>query len=364
MIWQYLKFYKFRLNSRKINKNQAEGYFMKYRSEIIGVGTFVPPQILTNFELEKMMDTTDEWIQQRTGIVQRHWADAQTNTTDLALTASLAAIENACIDKSEIDMIIFATLTPDYDFPGAGCFLQAKLGLPEITALDIRQQCTGFLYGLSIADKFIQSGSHKNILLVGAEIHSKGLDKTPNGRNISVLFGDGAGAVIVSARESTNAHNESKVIATKLHADGAFAKELWLPAPGSALGEERINHQMLDEGLHYPQMNGKTVFVHATKRMSECLVKICNENKVNINDVDLFLFHQANLRINSKVAELLSIPESKIFNTIQNYGNTTAATIPLGMGDALKAGVLKKGMLVASAAFGSGFTWASALWRQ
>lgn len=336
---------------------------MKYRSEITGVGSFVPSQVYTNFDLEKMMDTSDEWIQQRTGIVQRHWVEDSVSNSDLALEASLKAIAHAGLQKKDIDMIIFATLSPDHEFPGTGCFLQARLELPEIAVLDIRQQCTGFLYGLSIADKFIQSGSHKNILVVGSEVHSKGLDKTPEGRNVAVLFGDGAGAVVVSARELKDEKTESRIITTKLHADGAYAKELWIPAPGTALGKDRINHQMIEEGAHYPQMNGKTVFVHATKRMSECLTDACKEAGVSLHDVDLFLFHQANLRINSKVAEMLSIPENKVFNTIQNYGNTTAATIPLGMDDAIKAGVLKKGMLVASAAFGSGFTWASAVWR-
>lgn len=337
---------------------------MKYRSEITGVGSFVPPQVFSNFDLEKMMDTTDDWIQQRTGIVRRHWVEPHVSTSDLALEASLKAIKQAGLEKKDIDMIIFATLSPDHDFPGTGCFLQAKLELPEIAVLDIRQQCTGFIYGLSIADKFIQSGSHKNILVVGAEIHSKGLDKTPNGRNVAVLFGDGAGAVVVSRRDLTNEKSESRIMTTKLYADGAFAKELWIPAPGNAFDGERLTKAMIDEGLHYPQMNGKTVFVHATKRMAECLLQACKEAGVSLSDIDVFLFHQANLRINSKVAEILAIPETKIFNTIQEYGNTTAATIPLGMDDAMKAGVLKKGMLVASAAFGSGFTWASAVWRQ
>jgi len=338
---------------------------MKLRSEIIGVGSYVPENIFTNFDLEKMMDTSDEWIQQRTGIVERRWVSPETSTSDLALNASLKAIENAKISKNDIDMIIFATLSPDHDFPGTGCFLQAKLGLPEIAVLDIRQQCTGFIYGLSIADKFIQSGSHKNILVVGAEVHSKGLDRTPNGRNVAVLFGDGAGACVVSARELKNEKTDSRIYTTHLYADGSYAKELWIPAPGNAFPiDTRINQQMLEEGLHFPQMNGKTVFVHATKKMSECLVTACEKAGVTLNDIDCFLFHQANLRINSKVAEMLNIPEEKIFNTIQKYGNTTAATIPLGMDDAMKAGVLKKGMLVASAAFGSGFTWASAIWRQ
>ncbi len=336
---------------------------MQYRSRITGVGSFVPPKSYTNFDLEKMMETSDEWIQQRTGIVKRHWVDAETTTSDLALKASLKAIEHAGIKKEDIDMIVFATLSPDHDFPGAGCFLQEKLGLPGIAALDIRQQCTGFIYGLSIADKFIGSGSHKNILVVGAEVHSKGLDKTPEGRNVSVLFGDGAGAVVVSRAEVNDIKTDAHIMTTQLHADGSFAKELWLPAPGVALGADRINKEMLDEKLHYPQMNGKVVFVHAVKSMAKTILNACKEAGVELSDVDCFLFHQANMRINSKVAETLGIPEEKVFNTIQDFGNTTAATIPLGMDHAIKAGALKPGMLVASAAFGSGFTWGSAIWR-
>lgn len=333
-------------------------------SRISGVGAFVPEKIMTNHDLEKMMDTSDEWIVQRTGINQRHWVEQNVSTSDLGYKASLDAIADAGLKKEDIDMIIFATLSPDHDFPGSACFLQDKLGLSGIAALDIRQQCSGFIYGLSIADKFIQSGSHKNILLVGGEIHSKGLDKTPNGRAVSVLFGDGAGAVIVSATEVKDASKDGHIIATNLHADGAFAKELWLPGPGTGFDDpKRVPDSMIQEGWHYPQMNGKTVFVHAVKRMCETLVHTCTSSGVKLEDVDLFLFHQANLRINDKVGEMLQIPADKVFNTIQNYGNTTAATIPLGMRDAIKAGKLKRGMLVASAAFGSGFTWASGLWR-
>jgi 3-oxoacyl-[acyl-carrier-protein] synthase-3 len=336
---------------------------MQYQSKIVGVGSYVPPRALTNFDLEEMLDTSDEWIQQRTGIVKRHWADDNMTTSDLALEASLKAIEHAGLKKEDIDMIVFATLSPDHDFPGTGCFLQDKLGLPGISVLDIRQQCTGFIYGISVADKFIGSGSHKNILVVGAELQTKGLDKTPNGRNVSVLFGDGAGAVVMTRTEVQDASKDPHIMTTHLHADGAYAKELWVSAPGVANGPTRINKEELDAGLQYPFMNGKVVFVHAVKRMSETIVNACKEAGVDINDVDCFLFHQANMRINSKVAEMLGISEDKVFNTIQDYGNTTAATIPLGMDCAIKAGALKPGMLVASAAFGSGFTWASAVWR-
>lgn len=336
---------------------------MNNRSKILGLGMYVPENIVTNFDLEKMMETSDEWIQKRTGIQERRWVNDETSTSDLALKASEMAIKNANIKKEEIDLIIFATLSPDHDFPGSGCFLQAKLGLATIPTLDIRQQCTGFLYGLSLADNLIKSGSYKNILLIGAEVHSKGLDKTTRGRDVSVLFGDGAGAAIIGAT-TVNSKNDSQILSTHLYADGNFAKELWVPAPGSGFNSNtRFNQAMLEEGLHYPVMNGKNVFQHAVKRMSECLLHALKENKMNLEDVDLFMFHQANLRINQFLAHELKIPEEKVFNTIQKYGNTTAATIPIGLSDAEKAGKLKKGMLVASAAFGSGFTWGSALYR-
>ena len=334
---------------------------MTIRSKINGVGMYVPPKVLTNHDLEDMLNTSDEWIQQRTGIEQRHWVDQSTSTSDLALQACEEAIKNSGIEKKDIDLIVLATISPDFDFPGTSCFLQAKLGIPEIPVIDIRQACTGFLYAMTIADKFIRSGSNKNVLVVGAEVHSKGLDRTPEGRNIAVLFGDGAGAIVMSA---TDESNSSYFLDSDLHADGNFAKELWLPAGGSGFDDpDRISQKMIDEKMHYPQMNGKTVFVHAVKRMIETLNILCKREGVKLEDIDLFLFHQANLRINSKIAETVGIPEDKVFNTIQKYGNTTAATIPIGMYEAQKAGKLKPGMLVASAAFGSGFTWGSALYR-
>ncbi|RLA66964.1 MAG: 3-oxoacyl-ACP synthase [Epsilonproteobacteria bacterium] len=329
---------------------------MALSSKIIGVGSYVPPKSYTNFDLEEMMDTSHDWIVQRSGIEKRHWVEDEC-TSDLALQASLKALKAADMSADQLDMIIFATISPDHEFPGTACFLQQKLGISKIPAIDIRQQCTGFIYGLSMADVYIKSGQYKNILLVGAEVHSKGLDKTPNGRAISVLFGDGAGAVVLTATK------DSGIFHTELRADGNFAKELWTPAPGSALGKERISKEILDKGLHYAQMNGKLVFVHAVKRMSEILVESLKKSGFSLDDVDLFLFHQANLRINNKVAEVLNIPEEKVFNTIQEFGNTTAATIPLGMDQAIKTGVLKPGMLVAMAAFGGGFTWGASVIR-
>ena len=337
---------------------------MSIYSKITGVGAYVPPLTVKNSDLEKLLDTTNDWIVQRTGIERRHWVAADVSTSDLAFHAAQEAIANSGINKSELDMIIFATLSPDHDFPGTGCFLQAKLDVPGIPAIDIRQQCTGFIYALSIADNFIRSGQYKNILVVGAEIHSKGLNKTPSGRDVSVLFGDGAGAVVVSRTDVKDAKTDSFIIRNDLHADGSYAKELWIATPGNAFtGTERLTKEMIDEGLHYPKMNGKAVFAHAVKRMAETLSHTLSESGFTFNDVDLFLFHQANLRINDKVAEIAGIPQDKIFNTIQEYGNTTAATLPLGMRDAIKAGKLKPGMVVAMAAFGSGFTWASSVFR-
>ncbi len=337
---------------------------MKY-TQILGVGSYVPPRIWTNDDLKSLMDTTDEWIHQRTGIRQRHWIDQESDecTSDLALIAAARALESASVKKEELDMIILATLSPDHEFPGTACFFQAKLNTPGIPALDVRQQCTGFLYGLSIADQYIRTGTYKKILLVGAETHSKGLDKSTRGRDVAVLFGDGAGAVVLGVCEGPVDKSSSQLLSTHLHADGRFAKELWIPEPGNAHSGDRLTSARLSEGKQYPQMNGKAVFTHAAKRMPEVVMEALAINGLKVQDIDLFVFHQANLRINELVAKQLMIPEDRVFNTIERFGNTTAATIPIGLDEAVKAGKLKKGMLVASAAFGSGFTWASAVIR-
>jgi 3-oxoacyl-[acyl-carrier-protein] synthase-3 len=333
------------------------------RTRIASTGMYVPPKKVTNDDLAKIMDTSDDWIRQRTGIEQRFWVDDGVCTSDLALKAAEAALKNANLDKSAIDMIILATLSPDHEFPGTACFLQKKLGLPGIPALDVRQQCTGFIYSMSIADQFIRNGVYQNILVVGSEVHSKGLQKTDEGRDVTVLFGDGAGAVILSATEVKDSKTDSHILSTHLHADGGFAEELWTPAPGTANSAERVGAKEISESLHFPKMNGKTVFMHAVKRMPEALQEALEFNKIKADEIDLFVFHQANLRINDMIAKQFEIPENKVFNTIQKYANTTAATIPIGLDEAVRAGKLKKGMLVASAAFGSGFTWGSALYR-
>jgi 3-oxoacyl-[acyl-carrier-protein] synthase III len=332
----------------------------RLHSRILGVGSYVPPRVLKNDDLKSMLDTSDEWIQQRTGIKERHWVEGTTCSSDLGLEAAKNALEAAGVQKEELDMIIFATLSPDHEFPGTACFLQAKLGVPGIPALDVRQQCTGFIYGMAIADQFIRSGTYRKILLIGAEVHSKGLDKTTRGRDVSVLFGDGAGAVVIGAAEGTEG---GRIYSTHLHADGNFARELWIKVPALTYDHERITPELLAQGEQYPKMNGKTVFLHAVKRMPEALMEALNANGMKVSDVDLFVLHQANLRICEAVAKTLGIPEHKMFNTIDRFANTTAATIPLGLSEAVKAGALKPGMLVACAAFGSGFTWGSALLR-
>ncbi len=334
-------------------------------SRILGVGSYVPPNVWTNQDLSRLMETSDEWIQQRTGIKQRHWVDlnSETCSSDLAVPAAEKALKAAGVRKEEIELIIFATLSPDHEFPGTGCFFQEKLGVPGIPALDIRQQCTGFLYGLSIADQFIKTGMYKKILLVGAEVHSKGLERTTHGRDVAVLFGDGAGAAVIGVGEEPRTPDASQIFSTHLHADGRFAKELWVPEPGNAHSGDRLTPERLKDGGQFPKMNGKTVFMHAVKKMPEVLIESLKANQVRLEDVDLFVFHQANLRINEMVAQQLGIPAEKIFNTIDRFGNTTAATIPIGLDEAIQEGKLKPGMLVATAAFGSGFTWASALFR-
>ncbi len=335
------------------------------RSKILGVGSYLPSQIWKNSDLEKMMDTSDEWIQQRTGIRQRHWVDQNSSvcTSDLAIEASKKALENSKIKKDELDMVILATLSPDHEFPGTACFFQAKLNVPGIPALDVRQQCTGFIYGLSIADQFIRTGTYQKILVVGAEVHSKGLNKTPEGRDVGVLFGDGAGAVVLGSCEKSELSSMSHILSTHLHADGQFARELWVQEPSMNHPGDRMDSEYIKTANFYPQMNGKNVFIHAVRRMPEVILEALSKNELNTNQIDLYIFHQANLRINERVAKQLEIPQEKVFNTIDRFGNTTAATIPIGFDEAIKAGKLKPGMLVVSAAFGSGFTWAATVIR-
>ncbi|MCB2223631.1 MAG: ketoacyl-ACP synthase III [Actinobacteria bacterium] len=336
---------------------------MTARARITGIGRYLPPKVVTNDDLAARIDTSDEWITQRTGIKERRWVEHPTTTSDLALEASTEALESAGVGPGDLDMVVLATLSPDHEFPGTACFLQAKLDVPAgVPAMDVRQQCTGFVYASSVADQFLRTGFARRILVVGAEVHSKGLDVSDEGRDVSVLFGDGAGAVVMEATEVADPSADPHLLSTHLHADGRGAEDLWLPAPGMAY-DRFMSHDQVSAGDVYPKMNGRSVYVNAVKRMSEAVVETLEANAAPIEAVDLFVFHQANLRINEAVSERLGIPPEKVFNTIDRFANTTAATIPIGLYEAVQQGALQPGMLVAVAAFGSGFTWGSMLLR-
>lgn len=328
------------------------------KSKILGTGFYVPPRVVTNFDLEKLMDTSNEWILERTGIEERRFVDEGVGVADLALEASKQALERAGIGPKELDFIILATLSPDYTFPGSAVLLQDKLGADTIGALDVRNQCSGFIYSLSIADQYIKTGHYKRILVVGSETHSTGIDLTTRGRDVAVLFGDGAGAVVVGPTEE-----EGKgILSSHLNSEGKYAKELWIEAPGS-IYHPRLTHEMIDQGRHYPEMKGRAVFRHAVVRFPEAINEALASNNYQISDIDLLILHQANLRITEFVTKSLGIPEEKVYNNIQRYGNTTAASIPIAIDEALHEGKIKEGSLVLLASFGSGFTWASALIR-
>ena len=331
------------------------------QSVFLSVGHYVPPKIVTNHDLEKMMDTSDEWIQKRTGIQERRYVEEGMGNLEMAYEATQMALKRAGLQIKDIDFIILSTLSPDYTFPGDACFLQAKLGLAGIPALDIRQQCTGFIYGISIADQFIKTGMYKTVLVVGTEVHSTALDFSTKGRDVTVLFGDGAGVAILGAHEEKDSISRG-VLSTHLHADGRFGKELWIEG-ASSRQHPRITHEMIDEGRIYPKMNGRMVFTMAVKKLQEVILEALDANNVRVEGVDLFAFHQANLRIVQAVADAMRFPMEKTFNNIQKYGNTTAASIPIVLSEAYEAGKIKKGSLVCISSFGSGFTWASALIR-
>lgn len=328
-------------------------------TEFISTGYHVPSRVIRNDDLREWWDTSDEWIRERSGIEQRHWVEPGVQAgSDLALEASKMALERAGMDASELDCIIFATLSPDYFFPGGGVYLQRKLGVPGIPALDVRNQCTGFVYGLSIADAWIRTGQYRRILLVGAEVHSTGMDFSPAGRDVGVLFGDGAGAVILGPTDDPG----RGVLSTHLFADGRGAEKLWCEADASA-NFPRISHEDLDAGKQYPVMEGREVFKNAVTRMPESVRTALAANGLEIGDVDLVIAHQANLRINEMVARQLGLGEDRVYNNIQRYGNTTAATIPIAVHEAVDQGLLERGDLLVLTAFGSGFTWGSAAIR-
>jgi len=327
------------------------------KSKIAGVGRYLPEKVVTNNDLAQLMDTSDEWIRERTGIRERRFFELGKDTTAIMGTrAAKMALENAGLKPQDVDFIVFATLSPDYDFPGSGVLVQRELELPTIGALDIRTQCTGFVYGLSVADQFIKTGMYDTILVIGSEIHSSGLDMTTRGRAVSVLFGDGAGAVVLQASD-----DDHGILSTHLHSEGEYAEELAVIDPGSSRAIPRTQARMIEEGTIFPVMNGNHVFKHASTRFPEVIQEALAVNDFQPSDIDLLIPHQANLRISQMVQRLLGLKDEQVYNNIQRYGNTTAASIPIAMSEAWEQGKIKEGDLVCLAAFGSGFTWGSAL---
>ncbi len=342
------------------------------RSVIAGVGMYVPANVITNEDLTKYMETSDAWIQERTGIKERRFAHrTEETTTTMGVEAAKMAMERAGVTASEIDFIVFATLSPDYYFPGCGVLLQRALQMKEVGALDVRNQCSGFIYALSVADQFIRSGMYKNILVVGSEKHSFGLDLTTRGRNVSVIFGDGAGAVVL---QPTN--EDRGILSTHLHSDGSEAEVLAMYNPGThanhwkeglaeydraEAAEMFMSHAMIDKAQLFPNMDGQTVFKKAVVKFPEVIMEALQKNGYQPKDLSLLIPHQANLRISQFVQQKLGLTDQQVYNNIQRYGNTTAASIPIALCEAWQEGKIKKGDLLCLAAFGSGFTWASAL---
>ncbi len=332
-----------------------------YHSKITGLGFFVPENIVTNQDLVKIMDTTDEWIQERTGIQERRWIEEGSGETSATMGAKAAkiAIERAGLTKNDIDFIIFATLSPDYYFPGCGVQIQDMLEMPFIGALDIRNQCSGFVYALSTADQFIKTGMYKNILVIGSEYHSNGLDKTTRGRGVSVIFGDGAGACILSRTEEKN----KGILSSHLHSEGKHAEELTVISPSIKHWVPEILASKDEDLSYFPYMNGTFVFKHAVVRFSEVIMEGLIANGLSVKDIDLLIPHQANLRISQFVQQKFQLRDDQIYNNIMQYGNTTAASIIIALTEAWEKGMVKDNDLVILAAFGSGFTWGSVIIR-
>jgi len=331
------------------------------RTVIKSTGRYLPERVITNEDLTQWMETTDEWIRQRTGIEERRWVPEEggVGASDLGLAASRIALDRAGWSADAIDLIIFATLSPDIFFPGSGCLLQHKLGLTQTPALDIRQQCTGFLYGMEIADAYIRSGLARRVLLVGAEVHSTGLDISTAGRDVSVIFGDGAGAVCLEAMETDEPVG---VLASSLHAQGKYAEALMVELPASR-SNPRLTEQGMKEGRHFPAMDGSRIFKLAVKRLPEVTHAILEKAGLSIDAVDMIFPHQANLRINQFYQKAMDLPDEKMFNNIQRYGNTTAGTIPICLDEALEQNLLGKNATVVFSGLGAGVTWGAVLYR-
>jgi len=331
-----------------------------YHSKIAGLGYYVPENVVTNDDLSKIIDTNDEWIQERTGIQERrHIIKGEDTTTSMGVKAAKIAIERSGIAKEDIDFIVFATLSPDYYFPGPGVLVQRDLGLRTVGALDVRNQCSGFIYALSVADQYIKTGMYKNILVIGSEVHSSGLDMTSRGRGVSVIFGDGAGAAVLSREEDLT----KGILSTHLHSEGQHAEELILKAPG--MGGRWVSDILADndpdDESYYPYMNGQFVFKNAVVRFSEVINEGLQANNLEVSDIDMLIPHQANLRISQFIQNKFKLRDDQVFNNIQKYGNTTAASIPIALTEAWEKGKIKSGDTVVLAAFGSGFTWGSTI---
>lgn len=344
------------------------------RSRIAGIGMYVPENVVTNQDLTRYMETSDEWIQERTGIKERRYAHrTQETTTTMGVEAAKIAIERAGITPQDIDFIVFATLSPDYYFPGCGVLVQRAMKMKEIGALDVRNQCSGFIYALSVADQFIRGGMYKNVLVIGSEKHSFGLDFSTRGRNVSVIFGDGAGAVVLQPTQ----HENQGILSTHLHSDGESAEILAMYNPGThanhwtdqkladyneaEIADMFMSHEMIDKAQNFPFMDGPSVFKKAVVKFPEVIMEALSANGYQPADLRMLIPHQANLRIAQFVQQKLGLSDDQVYNNIQKYGNTTAASVPLALCEAWQEGKIKEGDLVCLAAFGSGFTWASAL---
>ena len=334
-----------------------------YQTKIAGLGKYVPENVVTNDDLSKLMDTNDEWITERTGIKERrHIKKGDGNTTaSMGVKAAKIAIERAGISKDDIDLIVFATLSPDYYFPGCGVQVQEMLEIDTCPALDVRNQCSGFIYAVSVADQFIKTGMYKNVLVIGSENHSGGFDFTTRGRSVSVIFGDGAGAAVLTRSD----HNGQGILSTHLHSEGKHALELSLKGPSTNhwVPEIIAENPQGDDIPYYPYMNGQFVFKNAIQRFSEVINEGLKENGLSVSDIDMLIPHQANLRIAQFIQKKFGLEDHQVFNNIMRYGNTTAASIPIALSEAVEQGLIKPGDVVVMAAFGSGFTWASALFR-
>jgi len=327
-------------------------------SRITGLGYYVPDNIVTNDDLTKWMETSDAWIQERTGIKERRYFEYGKDTNySMAAAASRQAMERAGISASQVDVIIYATITPDYFFPGSAFLMQRELEMDGIPVIDIRQQCSGFVYALSIADQFIKSGMYMTALVIGSEIQSSWIDKSTAGRNTAVIFGDGAGAAVLQATTDEN----HRILSTHLHADGRFAEDLFVKEPGSSRPGRTVTPEMIEDGGFNVHMNGNTVFKHAIVRFGEVINEALDANGFQSTDVNVLVPHQANIRISEYVRQQMGLSEEQVINNIQRFGNTTAASIPIALAEAWEQGRIREGDLVCLAAFGSGFTWASAL---